>query len=92
MIEYVDVVALKPLGGYKVWVRFSNGKEGVRDFSAMVADGGEMTEALKDEAVFRGVHIRHGVPSWPNGFDIDATNLHMEMEEANLLSSSAAAE
>lgn len=92
MIEYVDVVTLKPLGGYRVWVRFSNGKEGVRDFADMIAEGGEMIEPLKDEAFFRKVFVRNTVPAWPNGFEIDATNLHMEMEQAHLLSASVAAE
>jgi hypothetical protein len=92
MIEYVDVVALKPLPEFRLWVRFSNGREGVRDFADILAEGGDMVEPLKDEAFFSRVILHHSVPAWPNGFEIDATNLHMEMQAAGLLSSTVAAE
>ena len=90
-IEYVDVVAVKALGDYRVWVRFSDGREGVRDFSDMIAAGGPMVEPLRDKALFRQVYVHHDVPAWPNGFEIDATNLHMEMDAGGMLSSPATA-
>ena len=31
MINMVKVVKLTPLDGYRLWVRFSDGTEGVRD-------------------------------------------------------------
>jgi hypothetical protein len=92
MIEYVDVVALKPLPGFKLWLRFSNGREGVRDFADILAEGGEMVEPLKDEAFFSRVVLHHTVPAWPNGYEIDATNLHLELDQAGLLTSPVAAE
>jgi hypothetical protein len=92
MIDFVDVVAVKPMGDYRIWVRFSNGREGVRDFSDVIAQGGEMVVALRDKALFRRVVVQRHVPTWPNGYAIDATNLHMEMEREHLLSSSAAVE
>jgi hypothetical protein len=92
MIEYVDVVDLRPLPGFKLWLRFSNGREGVRDFSDILQEDGLMLDPLKDEAFFRRVVLRHGVPSWPNGYEIDATNLHIELDGAGLLTSPVAAE
>ena len=92
MIEFVDVVALKALGDYRVWVQFSNGSEGVRDFSDMIEEGGEMVAPLADKALFAEVYLHHSVPAWPNGFEIDATSLHMQMKAAGLLSTVAAAE
>lgn len=92
MIEFVDVVAVKALGDYRIWVRFSNGREGVRDFAEMIAAGGEMVEPLRDKALFQQVYVHDFVPAWPNGFEIDATNLHMEMQAAGLLTPAAAAE
>jgi len=91
-IEYVDVVAVKALPEFHLWVRFSNGREGVRDFRPMLAKGGVMVEPLKDEAVFQGVHVNYHVPTWPNGFEIDATNLHLEMLRDGQLTTSVAAE
>lgn len=92
MIEYVDVVALRPLPGFKLWLRFSNGREGVRDFADILAQGGEMVEPLRDEAFFSRVTLHHTVPAWPNGYEIDATNLHLELDQAGLLTASVAAE
>ena len=92
MIKMVKVVKLKPLDGYRLWVKFSDGSEGIRDYSDMIAEGGPMVEPLRDPAFFQRVFISFGVPSWPNGFDVDAIALHMEMEKAGSLSTLAAAE
>ena len=91
-IEYVDVVAVKALADFQLWVRFSNGREGVCDFGPILAEGGEMIEPLRDAALFEKVFVHHHVPAWPNGYEIDATNLHLEMSRDGLLSATAAAE
>jgi hypothetical protein len=91
-IEFVDVVALKPLADHRLWLRFSNGREGVRDLNDLIAKGGEMVEPLRDQVFFERVFLDDDVPAWPNGFDLDATNLHLEMDKAGLLTSSVAAE
>ena len=90
MINFVKVVQLKPQDGYRLWVRFSDGTEGVRDYSDMIEEGGPMVEPLRDQAVFNKVFISYGVPSWPNGFDVDAINLQMELRERGALSHAAA--
>lgn len=91
-IEYVDVVAVKALPNFHLWAKFSNGRQGVRDFRPLLAAGGSMLEPLKDEAVFAQVALNNHVPAWPNGYEIDATNLHLEMMRDGLLSPSIAAE
>ena len=91
-IEYVDVVAVKALPDFHLWAKFSNGREGIRDFRPILAEGGPMIEPLKDETVFGQVYINDHVPAWPNGYEIDATNLHLEMLKDGLLSPSIAAE
>ena len=90
MINFVKVVQLRPQDGYRLWVRFSDGTEGVRDYSDMIEEGGPMVEPLRDQAVFNKVFISFGVPSWPNGFDVDAINLQMELRERGALSHAAA--
>ena len=91
MIKMVKVVALKPMGEHLLWVQFSDGSEGVRDFTDVVAEGGPMVEPLRDPQFFAKAFISFGVPSWPNGFDVDAINLHMEMDKAGILKSASAA-
>ncbi len=91
MIEMVKVVKLKALDKHRLWVSFSDGSEGIRDYSDMISEGGPMVEPLRDQLFFNKVFISFGVPSWPNGMDVDAINLHMELEKAGLLTKVAAA-
>jgi hypothetical protein len=57
----------------------------------MLAEGGPMVEPLRDPSFFKSVFVSFGVPSWPNGFEVDAIALHMELEKAGLLIGSVAA-
>jgi hypothetical protein len=91
MIALVKVVEAKALGERRLWLRFSDGRGGVRDFTDILAEGGAMVEPLRDATFFARVFVEYGVPAWPNGFDIDAIALHQEMEAAGLLSEVAAA-
>jgi hypothetical protein len=91
MIKMVKVTELKPLDDVRLWVRFSDGTEGIRDYSDMLAEGGPMVEPLRDPSIFKSVFVSFGVPSWPNGFEVDAIALHMELEKAGLLIGSVAA-
>ena len=91
MIKMVKVVKLKSLDGYRLWLRFSDGTEGIRDYTDMIAEGGTMVEPLYDPQFFNKVFLSMGIPTWPNGYDVDAIALHMEMETAGLLSSAAVA-
>ena len=52
-IEYVDVVAVKALPDFCLWVRFSNGREGVRDFKPVLDQGGVMVEPLVGLSAYR---------------------------------------
>jgi hypothetical protein len=71
-------------------LRFSNGCEGIRDLSDVLAEGGEMVEPLRDWAMFRRVFVEYGVPTWPNGFDLDAIALYRELNEAGALTAGPA--
>ena len=89
-LPMVDVLRLRPREGYRLWLRFSDGSEGVRDFSAMVARGGPMLEPLRAPDYFARAFVEMGAPTWPNGFDLDPINLYMEMREAGELTKVAA--
>jgi len=85
MIQLTKVIKVESAGGFRLRVLFSNGREGVHDFSALVAKSGVMVEPLKDEEFFRRVFIEFGVLTWPNGFDFDSIALHDEMAAAGEL-------
>jgi hypothetical protein len=84
------VLRLENRGGFRLHVRFSDGSEGVHDFTAMLHESGSMLEALRDEAYFARVYLEFGAPTWPNGFDIAPEWLRREMEAAGELSRVAA--
>ena len=85
MFRMVKVVGVRSLGYNRLWLRFSDGTEGERDMSDILAEGGPMVEPLRDPAFFARVFLEYGVPTWPNGFDMDAINLHMELEASGAL-------
>jgi hypothetical protein len=86
----IDVLRVKALDGHRLWVRFSDGNEGVRDFSDIIAAGGPMVEPLKAPGYFARAFIEMGVPTWPNGFDLDPVNLYMQLRDAGALTRAAA--
>jgi hypothetical protein len=86
----IDVVSVKPVGGFRLHVGFSDGSAGVHDFSSTVARDGEMVVPLKDPAFFARVFIELGALAWPNGFDLDPIALHERMSAAGELTPVAA--
>lgn len=91
MIELIKLVEVRPLAYPQLWLKFSDGREGVRDLGDVLAEGGPMVEPLRDPAFFARVFVQFGVPAWPNGFDLDAIALYREMAAAGLLTSPRAA-
>ena len=86
----IDVVSVKPLGGFRLRIAFSNGSAGEHDFSSTVARTGEMVQPLKDPAFFARVFVELGALTWPNGFDLDSIALHDRMAAAGELTQVAA--
>jgi len=90
MFEIVDVVKVRPLGGYRLKLTFSDSAVGEHDFEPLIIEGGPMVEPLRDPSFFARVFVEMGVPTWPNGFDMDAIKLHMDMAAAGELRRDAA--
>lgn len=86
----IDVVSVKPLGGFRLQVGFSDGMVGVHDFSSTTARNGEMVQPLKDPAFFARVFVELGALAWPNGYDLDPIALHDRMAAAGELTREAA--
>jgi hypothetical protein len=81
----VDVLRLRPLDGWRLWLRFSDGNEGEYDLSAYVHSGREIVQPLLDPAYFRRVFVEMGAPTWPNGFDLDPIKIYMELRDTHSL-------
>lgn len=63
------ITAARHLGGYSVWLRFSDGLEGNIDLSEDLV--GEVFEPLRDEGFFAQVELHPELCTlvWPNGAD-----------------------
>ena len=88
----IDVIGVRPLGGHKLEIEFSDGSVGVRDFAFVTEKSGSMAEPLKDPAYFARVFVDDGALTWPNGYDWDPIALHEEMKAEGLLKRADAAE
>ncbi len=82
--KIVDARRVKALDGFRLEIIFDDDTMGVIDLSEFVRLG-EVTEPLRDPAYFARVFIEMGVPTWPNGCDIDPINARMKMEAAGTL-------
>ena len=87
----VNVVHVEPRGGYRLFVQFSDGTEGERDFTDLIRAEGPMLEPLKDPAYFARVFLDYGAPTWPNGYDMAPDALHADMQAVGELKRSEAA-
>lgn len=72
-----DIVAVKPLADYQLWLRFEDGAEGVVDVSQLIQFSG-IFAPLQDLATFAQVqiHAELGTIIWQNGADLDPDVLY----------------
>jgi Protein of unknown function (DUF2442) len=72
-----DIVAVKPLEKYQLWLRFEDDTEGVVDISQIISFSGIFTP-LQDLAYFAQVkiHPELGTIGWQNGADLDPDVLY----------------
>ena len=74
------ITQLEWLEGYRLCVSFSDGSEGIHDFTALVNGTDPLLEALRNEAYFGQVSVESGALKWPNGFTVAPEPLRREME------------
>lgn len=65
-----DVIEVRPLPGYRLWVLFEDGTSGTISLEDRLQ--GPMFSPLRDEALFSKVFVHPdlGVVTWPNGADL----------------------
>lgn len=83
-IKMVHARRVKALDGYRLEIIFDDDTMGVVDLSAFVKLG-PVTHPLQDPAFFARVFVEMGVPTWPNGCDIDPINAWMQIKAAGEL-------
>ena len=66
-----DVVEVRPLEEYRVFLRFDNGVQGEIDLELLLSPFDGVFEPLRDRARFREVFVDDGgTIAWPNGADL----------------------
>ena len=68
------VIRAEYRGGYRIYLVFNDGVEGVVDFSDWLS--GPVFEPLKETGYFERFFLDGGTVAWPNGADIAPETLH----------------
>ncbi len=68
-----QIIKVKPLGDYRLWLEFKDGVSGEVDLSKIIEFKGYYFTALKNKTYFRRVRLLDGwgTIEWPNNADID---------------------
>ena len=61
----ITAISVRTLDGYTLWVRFSTGEVKTFDFAPLLDATG--FRPLADKALFDGVYVDYGVPTWADG-------------------------
>lgn len=65
------LACVQPLPGLRLRVQFLDGTQGEVELAPLIqAPDAGVFAALRDEAVFRQVHLEYGAACWPGGVDI----------------------
>jgi hypothetical protein len=83
-----EVVEVRHIERYTLWIRFSDGAQGAVDLGSEL--WGPMFEPLKDVALFAqaSVHPELRTVSWPNGADLAPEFLYQALKRATATSAS----
>lgn len=75
-----DVVQVKPLDGYRLYLRFEDGREGEVDIAQLIEFRGVFAP-LREKPVFNQVRVDAdlGTIVWPGGGDLDPDVLYAQV-------------
>lgn len=73
------VTRVEPRPDYKLWLKYSDGCEGVVDLHHLVGQG--VFSSWNDAAVFEAVRVSdHGAPEWPGEVDLCPDALYLKLQ------------
>jgi hypothetical protein len=71
---YISVKAVKPLANYEILLTFKNDEQRIFDVKPFL-NLGKFAE-LRNESLFRSVHVSFDTVEWNNGMDLDPEMLY----------------
>lgn len=69
-----NVLSVKPIDGFRLWLRFADGKEGIYDMSPLLDSG--IFRRIGDPAMFERAKVVGISVEWPCGVDIAPEELY----------------
>ena len=75
---YWDIVEVKPVERYSLWVRFADGVAGIVRLNPEGFTG--VLSPLIAPEFFEKVYIDHGAPSWPGDIDLAPDAIYRETQ------------
>jgi hypothetical protein len=74
---YYDLKEIQVMDGYKIRVRFEDGKQGTVDLSKIISQGGVFSR-LKERSLFEQAYVNEdwAVLCWPGDIDIAPETLY----------------
>jgi hypothetical protein len=77
------VTEVRPLGGYRLRVRFQDGLSGEVDMSGFVrSPNAGVFASLADPALFAQAYISRGAVAWPGDLDLAPDAMHREIRKS----------
>ena len=61
----VRICGVRPLDGYKLWIRFNTGETGIFDFTPLLSAPAFVP--LREPEIFRSVYIDYDTAVWQDG-------------------------
>lgn len=81
----IKLIHVSLAGDSKLALTFSDGSEGIYDFTSMLSRDTVLTVPLRQPQVFGRFFLELGALCWPNGLEFNAMSLHEDMAKAGLL-------
>jgi hypothetical protein len=72
-----DIIEVKPLEGYKLFIKFDDGLSKSIDIKPYIGEG--ISKDLESSDYFNKVYIDNGTITWPNGYDFCPVYLRNEV-------------
>lgn len=82
----IKIVHARWIKDQQIALAFSDGSEGVYDFSSLLTHKTPLTQPLQDTATFQKFFLELGALCWPHGLEFSAVKLYEELQAAHRLS------
>jgi hypothetical protein len=77
----IDKIYATDINGYKIKLRFTNGKKGVVSLDPIFRSPKNLSEEILRGGMFDKCVLKSGALAWPNGFEICSDTVYLWFEQ-----------